>query len=68
MTGFLFLLVSGTSRSQRDAEQTNGPLFPKVTSCFPTHLQRHFPSPGLAGSSLLCQKGGRGRCCSSQSS
>lgn len=53
MTGFLFPLVSGTSHSQRDAEQTNGPLFPKVTSCFPTHLQRHFPSPGLAGSSSL---------------
>lgn len=68
MTGFLFPLVLGTSRSQRDAEQTNRPPFPKVTSCFPTHLQRHFPSPGLAGSSSLCQKGGRGRCCSSQSS
>lgn len=68
VTGFLFPLVSGTSRSQSDAEQTNGPPFPKVTSCFPTHLQRHFPSPGLAWSWSLSQKGGRGRCCSSQSS
>ena len=69
VTGFLFPLVSGTSCSQRDAEQTNGPLFPKVTSCFPTHLQRHFPFPGLARrSSSLCQKGGRGRCFSFPSS
>lgn len=66
--GFLFPLVLGTGCSRRDAEQTNGPPFPKVTSCFPTHLQRHFPFPGLAGSSSLCQKGGRGRRCSSQSS
>jgi len=65
---FLFLLVLGTGCLQRDAEQTNGPPLPKVTSCFPTHLQRHFPFPGTASSSSLCQGGGRGRCCSFASS